>query len=281
MTRLTTPACGLALLLFAVPGWAQTPAPAHVSQVEGQATVERDAGTESAVADLPVLAGDRVRTDQGRVEILLGDGSVVHMDEQTVVDVNAETVVRLLDGRLVVAGEPGAAGVLQVDTAPASVRLVTAAEVRLSLTSTREAAMLDVGVVRGEVEVITDAGTSTVRAGERVLVDEGEAPSLPVAFNSARLDAFYRWSDELLDSRRGTESAAYLPSDLAPYSATFDEYRQLGLPGAVRQRLVSHRGRRLATVPIGAPGGASAGSAGPSWAGTPGPGRRTTTGAGA
>jgi Family of unknown function (DUF6600)/FecR protein len=223
MTRLLIPAAsGLVVFLSSAPLMAQ--APAHVAQVDGQATVERASGAESAVSDLPILAGDRIRTDQGRLELLLGDGSVVHMDEQTAIDVNAETVVRLLDGRLVVAGEPGVAGVLQVDSAPGSVRLVTSGEVRLSLITAGDVAVLDVGVVRGEVEVVSDAGVITVGAGERVLVNEGEPPSLPVAFNSARQDAFYRWSDELLDSRRGTTSASYLPSDLVPYGGTFDQY---------------------------------------------------------
>ena len=44
-----------------------------------------------------------------------------------------------------------------------------------------------------------------------------------MAFNSARADAFYLWSQGLLDSRRGTTSAAYLPSDLNVYASSFDQ----------------------------------------------------------
>ena len=44
-----------------------------------------------------------------------------------------------------------------------------------------------------------------------------------MAFNSARADAFYLWSQGLLDSRRGTTSAAYLPSELNVYASSFDQ----------------------------------------------------------
>ncbi len=247
MTRLTIPVWGLVLLAAPVSAAAQPTAPAHVSQVDGQATVARLSGAQSAVADLPLLPGDRVQTDQGRVELLFGDGAIVHMDEQTTVDVNAGNVAQLLGGRLVVAAD-AAGGSLQVDASPASVRLVDSGEVRLVLDASSGTPLLDVGVVRGEVEVASEAGVETVRAGEHVVVSEGEAPSPPVAFNSAREDGFFRWSNALLDSRRGTTSAAYLPSDLETYAGTLDQVRQLGLPGAVRVRAVPRGRSGLASV---------------------------------
>ena len=49
---------------------------------------------------MPVLAGDRVRTQGGRVEILFADGSALHLDQQSVVDFQSDEVVRLLEGRM-------------------------------------------------------------------------------------------------------------------------------------------------------------------------------------
>ena len=172
--------------------------------------------------DLPLVEGDRVRTEQGRAEILLGDGSALHMDAQTSVDINGASIVRLLGGRLVVFGEPSAVGALQVDAAPASVRLTSSGESRISLYDGGAGLVLDVAVVRGAVEVVTDGGTSYVQAGQRVLVEEGALPSTPVPFNSAQMDSFYRWSAQLLDQRRGTQSAAYLPDELTSYGSDFD-----------------------------------------------------------
>src|SRR5262245_14878079 len=178
---------------------AQVAVPAHISITEGTVAVDRESGTETGLQDLPLVEGDRVRTEQGRAEILLGDGSALHMDAQTSIDVNGESLVRLLRGRLVVFGEPSAAGALQVDAAPASVRLTTSGESRISLYDGGAGLVLDVAVVRGAVEILTDGGTSYVQAGQRVVVEEGALPSMPVAFNSAQMDSFYRWSAQLLD----------------------------------------------------------------------------------
>jgi hypothetical protein len=200
----------------------QVAVPAHISVAEGTVAVDRESGTETGLADLPLVEGDRVRTEQGRAEILLGDGSALHMDAQTSVDINGASIVRLLGGRLVVFGEPSAVGALQVDAAPASVRLTSSGESRISLYDGGAGPVLDVAVVRGAVEVVTDGGTSYVQAGQRVLVEEGALPSTPVPFNSAQMDSFYRWSAQLLDQRRGTQSAAYLPDELTSYASDFD-----------------------------------------------------------
>ncbi len=49
---------------------------------------------------MPVLAGDRVRTRAGRVEVLFADGSTLHLDGNTLVDFQSDDVIRLLDGRV-------------------------------------------------------------------------------------------------------------------------------------------------------------------------------------
>ncbi len=49
---------------------------------------------------MPLLAGDRVRTQNGRVEILFDDGSTLHLDTNTLVDFQSDEVIRLLDGRV-------------------------------------------------------------------------------------------------------------------------------------------------------------------------------------
>ena len=77
--------------LWALPVFGQDPAPpepaatdppAHVSVVDGTALLERDGRTDTEVLSMPLLAGDRVRTEAGRVEILFNDGSALHLDER-------------------------------------------------------------------------------------------------------------------------------------------------------------------------------------------------------
>ena len=53
---------------------AQVAAPAHISVTEGSVAVDRESGSETGLPDLPLVEGDRVRTEQGRAEILLDGG---------------------------------------------------------------------------------------------------------------------------------------------------------------------------------------------------------------
>lgn len=214
-----------ALLLGVGPVAAQTQAPPpHLSVLEGRAELTRGADREPAVANTPLVLGDRLATDDGRAEVLLGDGSALHLDERTTVDFNGDTVVRLVNGRLIVLAERGAADSLQIDTAPASVRIQSSAEVHVALFDDRGQATVQVGVVRGLVDVDSGGGPVPVRAGQQVFVREGESPSYPAPFNSARLDGFARWSQALFDGRRGATSAQYLPADVRVYGSTFDQY---------------------------------------------------------
>jgi len=222
MTRFTPLATLVALLLALTSAGAQTAPPAHISVVDGAATVSRTSGSEMAVPDLPLDPGDRVRTGDGHVEIVTGDGSVLHLDAQTTVDVNAMGVVRLLGGRLVVSATQAGDSV-QVDAVPASVRLSLGSEGRLSLFQDTDGVYLDVAMIRGDASVTTAMSATSVFAGSRVIVRSGQAPSEEMAFNSAESDPFFDWSNSLLDERRGTTSAQYLPSDLGSYSASFDQ----------------------------------------------------------
>jgi hypothetical protein len=84
----------------APPGHPATDPPAHISVVDGTAVLERDGRSDAELLSMPLLSGDRVRTEAGRVEILFADGSALHLDEQTVVDFQSDEVVRLLGGRV-------------------------------------------------------------------------------------------------------------------------------------------------------------------------------------
>ena len=100
----------LAFVVVATPAIAQTPEsqiaqnpiadpPAHVSFVDGTALLERDGQQDSSPTNMPLLAGDRLRTQNGRLEILFADGSTLHLDCGTTIDFQSDELVRLLDGR--------------------------------------------------------------------------------------------------------------------------------------------------------------------------------------
>src|SRR5688572_30780517 len=85
-----------------------TVSPAQIGVLEGSVTLEREGGVNALDAAMPIVPGDRLRTGQGRVEILLGDGSVLAVDEDSTLDMLSTSLMRLLAGRvyLMVAADP-------------------------------------------------------------------------------------------------------------------------------------------------------------------------------
>jgi hypothetical protein len=113
---------------------------------------------------------------------------------------------------------------VQIDTPGGSMQPQVAGEYRLSVFEDRGAPLLEVAVIRGAAEVFTNEGTTTVATGERVWSREGEVPSHPTAFNSARWDGFDRWSQQRLAARRGVYSAQHLPQPISSYAGVLDTY---------------------------------------------------------
>ena len=213
---------------------AQTPTPAapsttppplaHVSHVDGSASLDREAQAEALTAGLPLLPGDRLRTETGRVEVLFADGSALHLDEFTTADVLASDLVRLLDGRvfLLAAGgrDPARAQRYQIDAPAASAQTNWPGQYRMAAVAGR----VELAVISGEATLATEAGAVTLRAGEHAYATEGSAPSVPEYFNSARWDTFDRWSASRRGEWTGATSRAYLPGELTAYAGTLDRY---------------------------------------------------------
>jgi hypothetical protein len=199
-------------------------APAHISFVEGNVVLEREGQTDKSPASMPLLDGDRVRTQTGRAEILFADGSALHLDQQSVVDFQSDEMVRLLEGRmrLNIAGRTRDVA-YRVDAPAAWVEIRESGEYRVAVLRGTGEPQVELAVFRGAAELVNEDGRSLVRAGERAFVRAGAQPSPPYVFNSAVWDEFDRWSESRRDQRLGV-SAQYLPSDVRPYSSTFDQY---------------------------------------------------------
>jgi hypothetical protein len=224
------PASIVVLLIAPAPSLAQsseTPS-AHVSYADGTVIVEHDATSEEVEANTPLLTGDRIRTEAGRAEITFGDGSLVHLDERTTLDLLSDSLVRLLAGRVTLVTGSGLAGQFQLDAAAASVRTLSPGEYRVSLLSRGDGGDLELAVTRGAAELIGDTTSLTLRAGERAVASLGTAPAGPWPFNSAQFDAFDAWSQARLDARRGPTSYQHLPPDLRTYAGSFDTYGTWG-----------------------------------------------------
>ncbi len=203
--------------------------PAHIAFAEGTASLDREGQAQTVTAGVPFLVGDRLRTAEGRVEVLFPDGSALDIDEYSAVELLSPTLLRVTGGRIMLtvpgAEDPASALRYQLDTPVASASTDGPGEYRVALLSGPAGLEAELAVLRGLASLRTERGSTSVRAGERSLARDLEAPSFPHTFNSARFDAFDRWSALRRDARTGTaQSAQYLPRELQMYGGTFDRH---------------------------------------------------------
>ena len=171
---------------------------------------------------MPLLAGDRVRTRLGRVEILFADGATLHLDRNTVIDLQSDELVRLIEGRirLSIPGPRREVG-YRIDGAHGWALIDEPGEYKVALMNAPGGSELELVVLRGRAELANDGGRTPLRAGERAFVRAATAPSYAFVANSAALDAFDRWSEVRREERLGA-SAQYLPEEVRPYAASLD-----------------------------------------------------------
>jgi uncharacterized protein DUF6600/FecR-like protein len=205
--------------------WVQD-VPAHIAVVDGTATLDRDGRSEKAEENTVLLAGDRLRTERGRVEVLFADGSALDLDQNTRIDLLSDSLVRLLSGRIRLTIARSTSSIdYRIDAPPGTVAINAAGDYRIALADTQSGEVeLDVAVFRGSAELRNTHGLTLVRPGTHAAVTAGTAPSLPLSVNSAAWDEFDRWVEDQRDARSGGPSATYLPEEVRSYSGAFDSY---------------------------------------------------------
>ena len=201
--------------------------PAHISFVDGTVTLEREGRLEPAEANLALLAGDRLRTKAGRVEILYADKSALYLDENTDLDLLADSLLRLMTGRVRFSiARANKELEYRIDAPAGSVWLQTAGEYRVDVRrrAGTEGTEVELSVIRGSAELVNQHGRTLVRAGMAAVTTADLAPSLPYVANSADWDGFDVWVDRQRSAWMGSYSTRYLPEELTYYGGAFDTY---------------------------------------------------------
>ncbi len=206
---------------------AQDVPPPYVAVLDGQASLIHGDQSDNIFVNAPLVAGDRLETASGRVDILFPDGTTLDLDESSRLDIESPTLFRLMAGQLLltVGGVPGAArGVpYQVDTPQASIATAGPGAYRVSAMPYADGPLTQLAVLRGTATLATDRGSVRVDAGRLSLAGDHDQPSMPQPFNTARVDAFDRWTASIRDSRVATASARrYLPPELQIYGSVLD-----------------------------------------------------------
>lgn len=204
--------------------------PAHLSVVDGAVTLEREGQAQPADVNVALLAGDRLRTERGRAEILFGDGSALDLDNDTSVDLLSESLIRLRAGRLRLSITRVSNEVeYRVDAAGCSALIHSAGDFSVSVSEAhRTLPEADLAVFRGTAELENAHGRTLVRAGQHAWARIDAEPSSAASFNSTAADDFDRWVDDQRDARTGTASSQYLPSEMRAYGGAFDAYGTWG-----------------------------------------------------
>lgn len=199
--------------------------PAFVSVVDGYVELDRAGQSARDIENVPLEAGDRLRTTRGRAEVLFDDGSVIALDEHTTVEFGSATDVELLRGRVRAQWQHrGTLAGLTVHTMAGRAIVLTRGDYRVTLGEARNGeAEIELAVARGSAELANDLGRTLVREGTRALTTATYAPSVPYALSAPR-DEFERWTDSLESDRYGVESVRYLPTELRYYGGVFDRY---------------------------------------------------------
>jgi hypothetical protein len=206
--------------------------PAHVSVVDGTVELERDGQRQAAEENEPLLAGDRLRTDRGRAEVLFSDGSALSLDNDTDVDLLSDSLLRVQAGRIRLAIARGSGELAyRVDAAGTTTWLRSAGEYRILVDTRSAEPEVYVTVLRGAAELESGSGRTLIRTGLEARANARMQPSLPYAANVASWDGFDRWVDDQQRYRTGARSTQYLPSELRHYGGAFDhdggwEYEQ-------------------------------------------------------
>ncbi len=205
----------------------------YVREASGNVTVISGLnGSVEARRNLPISPGDEVRTDDpGRAEIALADGNVLHVGGGTAVQFvslygqqgsdDEVSALSLKEGSVLlsVIGSDEKA-VPRIDTQDVAVYTNPGARVRVNADPRRGTAVV---VRAGSVEVRTQAGSYTVRAGNYLLAHGEEEPE--IARGSFSRDRFDSWAADRLqatyDSPRNA-SSQYVGEDYASDVASLD-----------------------------------------------------------
>jgi hypothetical protein len=203
---------------------ATAPPPAHVSAVEGDATIARERERVFADLGMPLVPGDQLATARGRVELLLEDGTIVDVDEFSSVEIDAPTALRLTAGRLRVS-VPGSGARYEIATPSASVQIDEPGEYHVNVLGSTTYSQTELVVDRGYAVLAGDRGSVNLRDGERSLTWPNDVPSRPARSTASHLDAFDQWALAQRDTGGGRgPSAQYLPPDLRAYGGALDRY---------------------------------------------------------
>ncbi|HEU5394309.1 MAG TPA: FecR family protein, partial [Candidatus Methylomirabilis sp.] len=212
---------------------------ARVRYLEDGLTVRRALRGEQVEAGLnaPITPGDLVLADQGRVEIVLADGSVVWVEDGSRVEFTSladvegryekTNLLGLQEGIIRIEATDFASQdrTFRIDSTAGTVYLLSGGSYRVEW----DGRVLEIAVFRGSAELSGDGGSKLVGSGYSSRVVAGRGAEEPLRFNTARLDDFDEFCAERLEAYLRNEEIPneveeQLPQEVQPYASELSFY---------------------------------------------------------
>lgn len=207
--------------------------------LEGEATVAAagEGVGEALEVNQPLVSGDLVRVAaRSRLELALADRNRLRLGADTIVSLESMafsgdsdqkiTLLRLDEGELLLEVTDEALGdeLPRVVTGNATVYIQEPGQYRIEAGTDNEAgAWTRVVTRRGFAEVVTDRGSSIVRADESIVAEGDRSARLELAAADSP-DSLERWAADLTArAARGAESSRYVEPQLAYDAAPLTE----------------------------------------------------------
>jgi len=203
---------------------------ARLSFLEGKAFVQRaaDLAYEDAQINMPIAAGDRIGTADGRLEIYLGLKNYLRLDENSKLDFLALpkkdanlTRLRGWTGSVYL-DVKGMTREKEIEflTSDATFYLLENGVYRIDIRENKETEIL---VFSGVIEASGEEGSILVKKDQRLTVSEGRFQGKPSPFFAAADDAFDRFNNGRGAKVDRQFAKRYLSGDLEAYESELDE----------------------------------------------------------
>ncbi len=201
----------------------------RMSYVQGDVYVQRgqDLGFQAGEVNLVVVAGDKIGTRAGRLELQLGRQNYLRLDNDTVIEMAAlpgadgePTKVHLLAGSIFVRVHAlDGARNFEIDSPDASFYILGEGLYRLDVRDGRETSLL---VLEGEAEASGEQGSLVARSGESLVAADGRFVENPSAL-AASGDDFSSWNNARESVYARPVGQSYLPAEYSEYEPELAE----------------------------------------------------------
>jgi hypothetical protein len=204
---------------------------ARLSFLSGNAYLQRasDLGYEEAVVNMPISEGDRLGTTEGRVEVYLGKGNYIWLDNNTKIDFmslpkkDSELVqIKAWSGNIYFRVKTlEEEKKIEIHTPDISLYVLDKGLYRIDV---KQNAQTEISVFQGMLEAAGETSSVLVKDGQRLEVSNATFTSQPSQFQAAAEDSFDKWSTQRDSQLNQYQAKAYLPKELEDFESELDEY---------------------------------------------------------